>query len=52
MNTITVDFPMDDWVWLCEFLNEVIKLDDPTDPYDRSDLRRVINLLEAAEQGV
>lgn len=48
MNTIRVDFPMDDWVWLCEFLNETIKLDDPEEPYDRTDLARLIRLLETA----
>lgn len=42
---------MDDWVWLCEFLNEVIKLDNPLEPYDKEDLRRIIRLLEATEAG-
>ena len=46
-STIKVDFPISDWVWLCEFLSTVIHEGD-LDPYEREDTQRLYDLLNAA----
>lgn len=51
MNTIQVNFPTDDWVWLCEFLATVLK-EGELDPYSREDTQHILDLLNSAEQGV
>lgn len=51
MNTIKVDFPIEDWVWLCEFLAHLVK-EGELDPYSKKDTQHILNLLEAAEKGV
>lgn len=50
MNTIRVDFPLDEWVWLCEFLSEVLKRGE-LDKHAREDTEHILALLQAAESG-
>lgn len=50
MNKITIALDPQDWVWLCEFLSQVLKEDD-MDEYDREDTERLLRLLQAAESG-
>jgi hypothetical protein len=45
-NTIKVEFPVSDWIWLCEFLSEVIKLGE-LEPYVEEDTQRLLDLLNS-----
>lgn len=50
MNTIRVDFPIDEWVWLCEFLAGTIhELGEDIEAIE--DAQHIIDLLELAEKG-
>jgi hypothetical protein len=45
LNSITVNLPVNDWVWLCEFLSTVIK-EGKLDPYSKADTQRLLDLLQ------
>ena len=44
-----VELEPDDWQWLCELLNETLKLGE-LDQHSREDTERMLRLLEVAER--
>lgn len=47
---MTIELELEDWAWLCDFLNETLKLSD--DKYGQEDLGYLINILEEAENSI
>lgn len=47
-NSIQIDFPISDWVWLCEFLSTLLH---ELEGDELEDTERILNLLQSAESG-
>jgi len=49
-NKIVVEFNIPDWVWLCEFLSQVIH-EGELDEYTKEDTEHLYDVLTSAERG-